>query len=438
MTRPEPPPAERPWRVLVVDRDRQHAESVAAVLAAEGYESGVVTSAAEALLEAQRKGYDLALLDVHLLADDGADTLVQLRRAVPMSDVIVMSDNATLESALDTVRSGAFAHLVNPLDRKDLVRLCGVAHQHVALRRERDLLLRQLHRSESLYCTVVETTPTLIVGLDLAGHITLVNAAVEASAGIPRADLLGRPFEELFAPAFRARAAWLSDGPRELPLLTHSGRERWVAWSRGRGEEVNFAFGVDVTEAHALEQRLRGAEQLAVLGEFAAGLAHEIRNPLNSAVLELKVLARRYAREPDAESSASVERVRAELLRVERLLADFMATSRPRTFAVRARELSSSAADVARGRRIMLRVRSVDRAFTALQVEDDGPGIQGDPTELFQPSRTTKPSGTGLGLIIAQRIATEHGGALDVESAPGRTVFTFALPSTPWLTPEPG
>lgn len=485
MATPDPAPFERRWRVLIVDQDRAHAESVAAVLAAEGHDSVVVTSAAAALSEARSKGYDLALLGVRLPAADGADTLAQLREAAPSSDVIVMSDDATLESALDTVRGGAFAYLLNPLDRKDLVRLCGMALRHVALRRERDALLLQLRRSESLYRTVVEAAPTMIVGLDPVGRITLVNAALEVGAGVPRDALLGRPFGELFPEAFRARASWTSDWPREIPLLAPDGHERWVTWSRGRGEQVSYAFGVDVTELRALEHRLRLADELAVLGEFAAGLAHALRNPLNSALLELTVLSRKLARDANADALGSVETVRAELDRLQRLLAAFMSPSRPRTFAVRALELSSSAADVARlvspeaaergvtialefdadaapvavdeeriqqailhlvrnamdavlrGGRIVLRVRSTDRRFTTLQVEDDGPGIEGDPAELFQPFRTTKASGTGLGLTIAQRIAVEHGGELAVESAPGRTVFTLTLPATRGPTDAP-
>jgi signal transduction histidine kinase len=77
---------------------------------------------------------------------------------------------------------------------------------------------------------------------------------------------------------------------------------------------------------------------------------------------------------------------------------------------------------------IRVRTRGVGR-FAELSVEDDGPGIQGDPTRIFRAFHTTKSLGTGLGLTIAQRIATEHGGELRVESERGRTVFTLALPA---------
>jgi nitrogen fixation/metabolism regulation signal transduction histidine kinase len=64
-----------------------------------------------------------------------------------------------------------------------------------------------------------------------------------------------------------------------------------------------------------------------------------------------------------------------------------------------------------------------------IQVEDNGAGIAADQTEaIFEPYYTRKESGTGLGLAITQRIVTEHGGRIDVESKPGRTVFTVVLP----------
>ena len=63
------------------------------------------------------------------------------------------------------------------------------------------------------------------------------------------------------------------------------------------------------------------------------------------------------------------------------------------------------------------------------QVHGAAPGIAADQTEaIFEPYYTRKESGTGLGLAITQRIVTEHGGRIDVESKPGRTVFTVVLP----------
>ncbi|MGB5286767.1 MAG: sensor histidine kinase, partial [Polyangiales bacterium] len=64
-----------------------------------------------------------------------------------------------------------------------------------------------------------------------------------------------------------------------------------------------------------------------------------------------------------------------------------------------------------------------------IRVEDNGAGITADQTQaIFEPYYTRKEGGTGLGLAITQRIVTEHGGRIDVESRAGRTVFTVVLP----------
>ena len=66
-----------------------------------------------------------------------------------------------------------------------------------------------------------------------------------------------------------------------------------------------------------------------------------------------------------------------------------------------------------------------------LKIQDNGAGIAADQAEaIFEPYYTRKEAGTGLGLAITQRIVAEHGGHIDLESKPGRTVFTVVLPES--------
>jgi signal transduction histidine kinase len=75
---------------------------------------------------------------------------------------------------------------------------------------------------------------------------------------------------------------------------------------------------------------------------------------------------------------------------------------------------------------LTLATRALPR-HVELLVSDTGPGL--DERQLFQPYHTTKPGGTGLGLVIVQSIVSDHRGELDVESAPGRgTAFRLRLP----------
>ncbi len=463
-------------RVLIIEDNRDLADNIAECLSEEGYTPFVTASAAEALEAASGVGFEVAFLDVRLPDADGTHALVQLKARAPDAEVIVMSGDATIESAIATVRGGAFAYILKPFPLEEVLRLVTLAMRQVALRREREALVKQLQESELRYRTVVESTAALIVGVANDGRIAMVNAAVEQTTGFQRESLLGRPFEELVPSGLRVEST-TDPSQQERAIITKNGDERRIEWRFRRADGIRYAIGIDVTDTRAIERRARVAEQLAVVGELTAGLAHEIRNPLNSALLELKVLGRRLTRANDTQSVASVDAIRGELERLERLLAEFLWFARPRsmTDALPA-DLSSPAATVARlvqaeassrGIRVITefdpevppvnfvedRIRqvvfnlvrnamdAVDRdgtivlrtrvagAHVELEIEDDGPGIEGDANRVFLPFHTTKSNGTGLGLTIAQRIAADHGGELRVESAPGRTVFTLALPT---------
>lgn len=462
-------------RVLIIEDNRDFAENLAESLSEEGMVARVAHSAHEALAMARAEGFDLCLLDVRLPDAMGTDALVQLKETCPIAEVIVMSGDATLESAIATVRGGAFAYILKPFAIEELHRMAAVALKQVGLRREREALVNKLRASETRYRAVVEASPALIVGIDPEGTIGLVNAAVEATTEYPRGALLGKRFGDVLLPPGASPGQWPAGSPPEGSIVTRSGTERRIEWRYGETDQMRYAMGIDVTDRRAMERRARVAEHLAVVGELTAGLAHEIRNPLNSALLELKVLGRRLGRTEDSAGLASVETIRGELDRLERLLADFLWFARPRAadrlpgdvsepaLAV-ARMVSAEAEErgvrvvteiaeglprvpmdedrlrqavfnlvrnafeaLGRGGTITLRVRSIGREIE-LAVEDDGPGIQGDPSRVFLPFHTTKSGGTGLGLTITQRIAADHGGELRVESRPGRTVFTLSIP----------
>jgi two-component system sensor histidine kinase HydH len=226
------------------------------------------------------------------------------------------------------------------------------------------------------------------------------------------------------------------------------------------------------------ERDLLRAEQLAAVGQLAAGIAHEVRNPLTGVKLLLQAAARSHA--PTALTPERLNLLLQEVARIERTvqgLVDFARTAPPDRQAHDLRAVASSAAEVARGRAeakpVTLRVdvpavvvpASVDRdqllslltnlLFNAIdatpqngevvlrvgagpagnalvEVTDTGPGI--DPSvadRLFTPFATTKPTGTGLGLTLARRIAKEHGGTLTVANGPeGGASFTLTLPAS--------
>jgi signal transduction histidine kinase len=229
---------------------------------------------------------------------------------------------------------------------------------------------------------------------------------------------------------------------------------------------------------HALAAHVRRSERLAAVGTLAAGLAHEIRNPLNGAQLHVTFLDRALAGSGAApEAREAVIVIRDEIKRLSALVTEFLDFARPspvdrrptslRVLCERAMSLLGPEARAARaelrcdlpstdpvvdldparmeqvllnlGRNaiealapagvgtVTLRVRRQPR-HVLIEVEDDGPGLPHPAAPIFDPFYSTKPSGTGLGLAIVHRIVTDHGGTVDVRSIPGSTTFRITMP----------
>jgi signal transduction histidine kinase len=237
-----------------------------------------------------------------------------------------------------------------------------------------------------------------------------------------------------------------------------------------------------LARARRLEAEKDEADRLAYLGTLAAGLAHEIRNPLNSLNLNMQMLEEELRDGPSVGSSSRLLSITSsEIGRLERLVTDFLSYARPRPLElesvrplrlfeelqeVLAGELqargaevdvvddsegASIAVDAGQMRQLLLNL--VQNALHAtedspraprltlsahlrpdrkleLVVEDNGAGI-GAPelARIFEIFYSTRKGGTGLGLAVVDRIARAHGATIEVASTPGSgTRFTVVLP----------
>jgi PAS domain S-box-containing protein len=346
-----------------------------------------------------------------------------------------------------------------------------------------------LAQAEQRYFSAVELAGVIIVGLDRAGSIQLFNREAETVTSYMRDEVMGKPFldtlgidDTLGGLPKRLSRALAGESERqtlETCLRNRAGKLRDVIWSwnfagEGIGGVVLLATGRDVTDEKAKEERSRQNERLAAVGTLAAGLAHEIRNPLNGAQLHVSFLERAIKRKQTEQEMLEATRVVGdEIKRLANLVTEFLDFARPRppelkpTSLVRAMEhacglVEASAqqagvelvcdvpssdvqfpADSAKltqvllnllnnaveagGKHVLLRGRRGPRQIF-IDVEDDGPGIPSPDAPVFDAFYSTKEGGTGLGLAITHRIVTDHRGTIDVSSQPGKTSFHIALP----------
>jgi PAS domain S-box-containing protein len=206
-------------------------------------------------------------------------------------------------------------------------------------------LERRLELSEARYDEVVEKGEALTVTFEPSGRMILFNRRAEEITGVDRAVATQRYWFDLFCvPSDRELVRRAMDAvlagkrvpPYEGPVLGPSGAERRVRWHfttlPGTQGQILCAIGIDVTEERELATRTRRAERLAALGTMAAGLAHEIRNPLNAAHIQLTLAQRRIARhsaEPPEGVKVALDLAGSEMKRLAVLVEDFLQFARP-------------------------------------------------------------------------------------------------------------
>jgi PAS domain S-box-containing protein len=479
-------------RILIVDDNRTLATNLRDVL--EGareldVEVALAQTGKEALSRASdRYGFDVAVVDVKLPDGSGVDLIRPLREACPDGEIVLVTGNATVDTAIAALRAGAFAFILKSFRPAELISTVAQALEKIALKREREEFERR-------YRAIVDAADVLIIGLDARGNVALWNpriaamtgAAVEAVMGgeVPERILDEDGRKRLFS-AFESARDEGAATECEVGVHDAMGAIRRVRWHlspvRGPGKRIELVYGIgiDVTERRALERRAADAEALNAMAPLALGLAHEIRNPLNAAVLELHLLGRGIDRLADTSvrdpMRARVRIVESEIKRLERLLTDFLELARPRAPQREAvelsrvvddvldleagaiashaialvRELSPGAVaigDVEKLKQVVLNlvVNAIDvmneggtlRAFVGgddkevwLGIGDTGPGV--DPTilaEIFDPFFTTKAAGTGLGLAIVRKLVDQHGGRVVVDTKKGQgTTVRVILP----------
>jgi two-component system sensor histidine kinase HydH len=345
-----------------------------------------------------------------------------------------------------------------------------------------------LSRIKAFSDHVVANMPIGLVATDGRQRVAVFNQVAEALLQSPAATVIGRPAGQVLPAtlwsqieAVAAPHAALVEkeldctlsGGRRIPLEIGAGRLTDEA-GRYLGSILLFK---DLSEIRTLRTEIARNQRLVTVGRLAAGVAHEIRNPLSSIKGFATYFRERYrANEQDAQTAAimiqevdRLNRVVGQLLefsrpvsllprpvRLERLLADIVQLVEPQarakgvTLAARhPPDMPEVRLDSDRLNQVLLNlvlngVEAMDRGGVLtvqaeaaaearrleIRVSDTGRGIRPeDQPHVFEPYFTTKPSGTGLGLAIAHNIVEAMGGEISVQSAPGAgTTFTLKIP----------
>jgi PAS domain S-box-containing protein len=362
---------------------------------------------------------------------------------------------------------------------------------------EQQQLRAELRMREASIRAFFECATEGIVAVNRDGQIVLANPRAEVLFGYERAELVGLRVEVLIPDRVRHvheqyQANYFAQ-PRTRPMglgLTLTGRRKdgvefpiEVSLTHIPDEAggLAMAFVTDISERVAHERQARHVEKLAALGTLAAGIAHELNNPIGIILSRIELMLMEVKEQPHAaESVTDLEVLHRHAQRLGHIARGLLSFGRQRqrdrlpvslsevvedTLLLAGKQLSREGIDVltrldaslprllgdptaleqvvlnllfnARdamptGGRVEIET-STDQTrpgIIRLVVSDTGHGMSPEIlAKLSEPFFTTKPSGSGLGLSVSYTIIREHGGTVQVQSEPGRgTTFTILFP----------
>ena len=341
-----------------------------------------------------------------------------------------------------------------------------------------------LSRIKAFSDSLVENMPIGLIATDAGGRLSAFNHTAEAILKRTAAEVLGKPAEEILPGScrelFRTLALERRLIERAFDCAVEEGRTIPLQIIATTLCEENGAFVGhvllfrDMTEIRRLEEEVARSRRLASLGSLAAGVAHEIRNPLSSIKGFATWFRERYRDNPEERETAEV--MIREVDRLNRVITQLLEFARPLTMhrvptplqavirhALKMVEGEAQAKrivvetdlsvevgeiplDADRMTQVLLNLFqnaigamegggvlriSLDRRDekgVRITVADTGIGIPKEELpRVFDPYFTTRPSGTGLGLAIVHKIVEAHGGEVRLESEPGRGTTATVL-----------
>lgn len=338
----------------------------------------------------------------------------------------------------------------------------------------------QIVKLEGLYASVLGSLPSGVMSVGAKGDVVFTNAAAQDILGLGNRDPVGRSAVELanVLPSLLSHV----DNARFEVEVDIGGRGRRVLGGSvapllGGDDPGRVLVFQDLTELRRLQEDMARTERLAELGRLAAGLAHEIRNPLAAMIGCLQLLAA-DTRSASGDNARLLGIVQREAERLSGMVLAFLTYARPAeptTRRVAVRQLLEEAVAAARyglrsstiefvpcpdvwiavdsdqmrqvlwnvitnadivgaslGRSLRITVGAeVEGETVNLVVDDDGPGV---PEELrqriFEPFFTTRPDGNGLGLATSHQLVSRNTGVMGAQRSPtlGGARFSIRLP----------
>lgn len=344
----------------------------------------------------------------------------------------------------------------------------------------------ELLKSEQKFRRIFEDSMDGLILWNDMHQIVDINYSAERIFGHSKERLLGQSLLVLFKTVKEKKQEILNHIDQvtqtgkqcsSMVIEMNDGKVKYYDYSTKRGiiDGLNLTVIVDVTEKAEMQEQLRKSDRLNIIGELAAGIAHEIRNPMTALKGFIQLL------EPSIKAVHSMyyDVITSELARIDSIINEFLILAKPQEISFQEKDicqimketidllsaqavlynvqfhthyeeklpllycepnqlkkvfinLIKNAIEVMpSGGNITISINSINEEYLQIAIQDEGLGIPKDKLKkLGEPFYTTKEKGTGLGLMVSYQIIEEHKGSIKVESDEGKgTTFYLSLPT---------
>lgn len=392
--------------VLIVEDERIVAMDLQQTLSRMGYEAfAIAASADEAFRRATERRPDIVLMDIRIKGErDGIETAAMLREhfGVPIVYLTAHADDATIARAKHTEPYG---YLLKPVKSAELRSVLEVSFYKASME-------RRLRERERWFSTTLRSIADGVIAVDTQCRVTFMNAVAEALTGTTLDAALGRPVREVLrlsgvtddSPLEAVLARREAIAIDEASLASIEGVPlRIISDSAAPVVDDGELLGAvmvfkDITQQKAMQRQLEASDRLASLGTMAAGIAHEVNNPLSALFLNATYVhdeVRRLLvelerdvleREGAIGTLGALAEAQAEILstteRIARIAADLTAFCRRRDHVV-----TSVFGDVTQAVEWAVRMTAAQlrrKAVVTMEVEPEIPQVALDDTRLGQ------------------------------------------------------
>jgi PAS domain S-box-containing protein len=288
--------------ILIVDDDAGHCANLEDILDLEGYATVIAGSVAKAHERFEDHQPGILLLDLKLPDGSGTQLLAELKKKNPDCYGVIITAHADLDSAVAALDEGAYYYLRKPFRVDELLGLLKRIYEAIRLREQKRQAERALRHSQEKLAGIINAVADIMLMIDEDGAVTWSN---EMGRRIFGPDLEGRSYSEVIyrkdSPPedciVRKCFADSSQNDMEIVITGIDGRKHdfWCTanvalkdrWGRPRHVVL---VGRNTTEIKILQAEAARNAHLASLGELAAGVAHEINNPINGIINYAEIL----------------------------------------------------------------------------------------------------------------------------------------------------